>query len=193
MQKQTTSSTHTSEGQHKGQGKNHKVAANDSRLKEFFLDELKDIYWAEQKLVKTLPKLEKAATTKELQTAFSSHLKETEGHVERLEKAFEILGEKPVAEKCEAMQGITDEGDTIIGETKTGTATRDVGLVLAGQKAEHYEIATYGALIQLAHVLGYDDIAGLFEETLQEEKNADQKLTSIAEEKINYAAAAEAF
>lgn len=191
MQKQTTSSTHISEKQTNGLSKNHKVAANDSRLKEFFLDELKDIYWAEQKLVKTLPKLEKAASTKELQTAFSSHLKETEGHVERLEKAFQILGEKPVAEKCEAMQGITDEGDTIIGETKTGTATRDVGLVLAGQKAEHYEIATYGALIQLAHVLGYDDIAGLFEETLQEEKNADQKLTSIAEEKINYAAAAE--
>ncbi len=169
----------------------HAAAAHDSRLKEFFLDELKDIYWAEQKLVKTLPKLEKAATTKELQHAFSSHLKETEGHVERLEKAFQLLGEKPVAEKCEAMQGITDEGDTIIGETKTGTATRDVGLVLAGHKAEHYEIATYGALIQLARVLGYEDIAGLFEQTLKEEKNADQKLTSIAEEKINYAAASE--
>jgi ferritin-like metal-binding protein YciE len=185
----TTGSTHTSGG---AQSKNHHAAAHDSRLKEFFLDELKDIYWAEQKLVKTLPKLEKAATTRELQNAFSSHLKETEGHVERLEKAFQLLGEKPVAEKCEAMQGITDEGDTIIGETKTGTATRDVGLVLAGQKAEHYEIATYGALIQLARVLGYDDIAGLFEQTLKEEKNADQKLTSIAEEKINYAAASEA-
>ena len=163
----------------------------DSRLEEFLVDELKDIYWAEKKLVKTLPKLQKAATSKELQDAFASHQKETEGHVQRLEKAFELLGKKAVAKKCDAMEGITEEGSSVIEDTEKGTATRDVALVLAGQKAEHYEIATYGGLIQIARTLGHDDVAQLLEQTLQEEKNADQKLTSIAESKINYSAAAE--
>jgi ferritin-like metal-binding protein YciE len=165
--------------------------AGDSRLQEFLLDELKDIYWAEQKLVKTLPKLEKAATTKELKQAFSSHLKETEGHVSRLEEVFELLEEEPEAKKCDAMEGITEEGSSVIEDTEDGTATRDVALVLAGQKAEHYEIATYGGLVQLARTLGRDDIAKILAQTLEEEKNADKKLTSIAESKINYEAAGE--
>ena len=163
----------------------------DSKLQEFFIDELKDIYWAEQKLVKTLPKLQKAATSEELQSAFESHLEETKTHVQRLEQAFKLIGEKPVAKKCDAMEGITEEGSSVIEDTDEGTATRDVALVLAGQKAEHYEIATYGGLIQIAQTLGHDDIADLLRQTLEEEKMADEKLTEIAENGINYEASEE--
>ncbi len=165
--------------------------SSDSALEEFFVDELKDIYWAEKKLVKTLPKLQKAANSDELKQAFGNHLTETEGHVERLEQAFEMLGHKPQAKKCDAMEGITEEGASVIEDTKAGTATRDVALVLAGQKAEHYEIATYGGLIQIAKTLGHNDVANLLQQTLQEEKNADQILTGIAEGGINYEASEE--
>jgi len=167
------------------------AGSEDSKLKEFFVDELKDIYWAEQKLVKTLPKLQKAATSEDLQTAFEDHLEETKTHVQRLEQAFKLMGEKAVAKKCDAMEGITEEGSSVIEDTDEGTATRDVALVMAGQKAEHYEIATYGGLIQIARTLGHDDVAQLLEETLEEEKNADQKLTEIAETGINFQAASE--
>lgn len=163
----------------------------DSKLKEFFIDELKDIYWAEKKLVKTLPKLEKAASSEELKSAFGNHLEETKTHVQRLEQAFKLLGEKAMAKKCDAMEGITEEGSSVIEDTDDGTATRDVALVMAGQKAEHYEIATYGGLIQIAHILGQDEVAGLLEETLEEEKNADQTLTEIAESGINFEASTE--
>jgi len=163
----------------------------ESKLKEFFIDELKDIYWAEKKLVKTLPKLQKAATSTELKEAFANHLTETEGHVQRLEKIFGLLGEKAQAKKCDAMEGITEEGSSVIEDTDKGTATRDVGLVMAGQKAEHYEIATYGSLIQIAKTLGLEDVAGHLADTLKEEKAADQKLTTIAESNINYTAAGE--
>jgi len=164
----------------------------DGKLEEFFKDEIKDIYWAEKHLVKTLPKMAKAATSPELKEAFTNHLEETKVHVERLEQVFEILDEKAQAKKCEAMEGITKEGDGIIEETETGTSTRDVGLILAGQKVEHYEISTYGGLAQLARNLGRDDVAELLELTLGEEKNADQLLTSVAEESVNYEAAEEA-
>jgi ferritin-like metal-binding protein YciE len=111
--------------------------------------------------------------------------------VARLEKAFEILGEKATAKKCEAMAGIIKEGEDIISETEEGTATRDVGLILAAQKVEHYEISTYGGLARLAKTLGKDDVAELLEQTLQEEKDTDQKLTAVAEKNINYEAAGE--
>ncbi len=163
----------------------------DGNLKEFFVDELKDIYWAEKHLVKTLPKMQKAATSDELKNAFGDHLEVTKGHVTRLEQAFELMGEKAQAKKCEAMEGITKEGESIIEDTEAGTATRDVGLVLAAQKVEHYEISTYGGLAQLARTLGNDDVAKILESTLNEEKEADQLLTSIAEEHINYEAAEE--
>jgi len=177
-------STHTA--------KSHSSKANtDSKLEEFFHDELKDIYWAEKKLVKTLPKLAKAATSKALANAFSEHLEVTKGHVTRLEKAFEILGHPAQAKKCEAMEGITKEGEEIIEDTEDGTSTRDVALILAGQKAEHYEIATYGGLRQIAKNLGYDDIAKLMEQTLAEEKEADQSLTKLAETSVNEQATAE--
>ena len=169
----------------------NEAARNDSKLKEFFVDELKDIYWAEKHLLKALPKMQKAATAEELRNAFEEHLEVTKTHIERLESAFEQLGEKAVAKKCEAMEGITKEGDSIIEDTEEGTATRDVGLILAAQKVEHYEISTYGGLAQLATTLGLDEVASLLQETLQEEKDADVKLTEVAENNINYEAAQE--
>lgn len=167
------------------------MGAGDSRLKEFFIDELKDIYWAEKHIVQTLPKMKKAASSEELKNAFEEHLTATKKHVTRVEKAFELLGEKASAKKCEAMEGIIKEGTSIVDETKEGTATRDVGLVLAAQKVEHYEIATYGGLIQLAKTLGHVDVGNLLHQTLEEEKQADELLTGIAENHINYDAAHE--
>jgi ferritin-like metal-binding protein YciE len=159
--------------------------ANDSKLQEFFHEEIKDIYWAEKKLVQTLPKLAKAATSSALKDAFTQHLKVTEEHVTRLEKVFDLMGHKPQAKKCDAMEGITEEGASIIEDTEDGTHTRDVALILAAQKAEHYEIATYGGLAQVALALGYDEISSLLGKTLAEEKEADQGLTDLAENSIN--------
>lgn len=167
------------------------VGSNDSMLGDFFTDELKDIYWAEKHLVKTLPKMMKAANSTELKDAFQEHLDVTKTHVTRLEKVFESLGKKPQAKKCDAMEGITKEGESIINDTDEGTATRDVGLILAAQKVEHYEISTYGGLQQLAITLGHEAVADMLEETLQEEKEADSLLTEIAENNINYEAAEE--
>lgn len=164
---------------------------SDSMLEEFFKDELKDIYWAEKHLVKTLPKMSKAATSAELKQAFLNHLEETKVHVTRLEQVFELMGEKPKAKKCDAMEGITKEGEGIIEETEKGTATRDVGLILAAQKVEHYEIATYGGLAQLAKTLGRDEVAEILSTTLEEEKTADSLLTGIAENNVNYDASEE--
>ncbi|MBK8488026.1 MAG: ferritin-like domain-containing protein [Chitinophagales bacterium] len=168
-----------------------KSTPNDSMLEDFFYDELKDIYWAEKHLTKALPKLNKAATSKELKNAFSEHLEVTKTHIERLEQVFELLDKKAVAKKCEAMEGLTKEADSIVEDTEKGTATRDVGLILAAQKVEHYEIATYGGLAQLARTLKKEDVAELLEETLGEEKEADSLLTDIAENDINYEASQE--
>ncbi len=165
--------------------------ASDGMLKDFFIDELKDIYWAEKHLVKTLPKMQKAATSTELKNAFADHLEVTKTHVTRLEQAFEAVGKKAQAKKCDAMEGITKEGEGIIEETEEGTSTRDVGLILAGQKVEHYEISTYGGLAQLATTLGLTDVADLLSQTLAEEKEADSLLTDVAENNINYEAAEE--
>jgi ferritin-like metal-binding protein YciE len=163
----------------------------DSKLREFFIDQLKDILWAEKKLVKTLPKLQEASTTQQLKKAFADHLEQTKNHVTRLENVFRIIGEEPDSVKCHAIMGIVEEGEDIIDETETGTAQRDVGLIFAGQKAEHYEIATYGGLVQLAKTLGQQEAAAILEETLMEEKEADKLLTRIAEESINYQASQE--
>ncbi len=161
---------------------------NESALNELFIDELKDIYWAEKHLTKALPKMAKAATSSELRTAIENHLSETENHVSRLEQVVSSIGEKAVAVKCEAMAGLIKEGDEIVSETDKGTITRDVGIISAAQKVEHYEIASYGTLKTLASVLGYDEAAELLDATLQEEKNADNKLTGIAEGNINQSA-----
>ena len=162
-----------------------KTTNGNSQLEEFFHDEIKDIYWAEQKLVKTLPKMAKAATSEELKKAFTDHLAQTKEHVARLEQVFDLLGHKPQAKKCDAMEGITEEGASVIEDTKEGTSTRDVALILAGQKAEHYEIATYGGLAQIAKTLGHNDIAKILDKTLQEEKKTDATLTLLAENTVN--------
>ncbi|MGZ3871508.1 MAG: DUF892 family protein [Mucilaginibacter sp.] len=167
------------------------VGTGNSKLMEFFVNELKDLLWAERELVDTLPDMAEAATSAELKAAFESHLTETQIHVSRLEQVFGALGLEPESRKCDAMAGIVDEGDEIIGATDEGTAQRDVGLIFAGQKAEHYEIASYGGMIALAKTLGYYDIAELFVLTLDEEKTADAKLTEIAESQANYAASTE--
>jgi ferritin-like metal-binding protein YciE len=168
-----------------------KDAARNSKLQAFFVDQLQDIYWAEQKLVNTLPKMEEAAHSRQLKQAFNSHLQETKNHVSRLEKVFQQIGVPATAKKCPAMAGIVDEGEEIIDETEEGTAQRDVGLIFAGQKAEHYEIATYGGLVQLARTLGYTDAAEILGVTLAEEKKADNSLTRIAADGINLQAKAE--
>jgi ferritin-like metal-binding protein YciE len=162
-----------------------------SLLHEFLADELKDIYWAEKHLTKALPKMAKAASSDELRQAFEDHLAQTEEHVSRLEQVFELLGMKPQAKKCDAMEGLVEEGKSIIEDTEDGTATRDVGLILAAQKVEHYEIATYGGLAQLAKTLGLMDIKEILGRTLSEEKEADELLTVIAESNINVDAAGE--
>ena len=162
-----------------------------SKLKEFFVEQLQDILWAEKKLVKTLPKMKEAATTIRLKESFNDHLKETEKHVERLQEIFELINEEATEKKCKAMAGIVDEGEDIIDETDKGSAQRDVGLIFAAQKVEHYEIATYGGLASLARTLGYSQISEILEKTLLEEKQADEMLTYIAENGINYAASTE--
>lgn len=167
------------------------VAAS-SPLEELFKDGISDLYWAENHLVKNLPKMIASATAPALKGAIESHLTETKGHVTRLEKVFELLGEKPIAKKCDAMEGLGKEGESIIEETTAGTATRDVGIILASQKVEHYEIASYNGLFQLATTLGLTEVADLLEQTLAEERLADTKLADIAESEINYKAAEEA-
>lgn len=171
--------------------KTQTTPVQDSMLEVFFHGELKDIFWAEKHLVTHLPKMKKAATSTELKNAFADHLETTREHVARLEQAFELLGHKPQAKKCDAMDGILKEGAGIIEDTEAGTATRDVGLILAGQKVEHYEISTYGGLTQLARTLGHNDVAELLEKTLGEEKEADELLSTIAETGVNYQAAEE--
>ena len=167
------------------------MQSEDSMLMDFFTDELKDIYWAEKQLTKSLPKLQRAANSEELQQAFQEHTEVTNEHVSRLEQVFEMLGKKAQAKKCDAMEGITKEAQSIIEETEKGTATRDAALIMAAQKAEHYEIATYGGLVQLAKTMGRSDIADLLYSTLEEEKETDVNLTAIAENSVNYQAAGE--
>jgi len=148
-------------------------------LRDLFVDELKDIYWAEKELTKAIPKMIKNATADELVEALTSHLEETKTHVTRLEEVFSSIGEKVVAKKCEAMAGLTQEAGEIMEDTQKGVV-RDAGIILAGQKVEHYEIATYGTLASFARTLGEDKAATLLEETLNEEKAADEKLTEIS-------------
>jgi ferritin-like metal-binding protein YciE len=135
--------------------------------------------------------MKKAATTDELKSAIEEHLAQTEGHVTRLERVFEMCGKKVQAKKCDAMEGLIKEGDSIVEETEQGSMTRDAGIIMAAQKVEHYEIATYGSLVQLAKTIGLADVAEVLAETLQEEKEADELLTSIAESGVNDKGASE--
>ena len=162
-----------------------------SDFHKFFVDELKDLYWAENALLKELPKMEKAATSKELAESFAKHTKETKEHIARLEKVFESLGEKAAGKKCEAMEGILKEGKSIIEDTEKDTFTRDAGLVLAAQKVEHYEIATYGTLKVFASHMGHKEAEQLLGETLDNEKATNGTLTGLAERFINQKAVTE--
>lgn len=162
-----------------------------SEFHDFFVDELKDIYWAEKYLVKALPKMQKAATSPELAAAFEKHTQETQEHIKRLEQVFELLGEKASAKKCEAMEGLVEEATSVIEDTDTGTMVRDAGLILAAQKVEHYEIATYGTLRTFAENMGHTNVQDLLQLTLDNEKETDVALTEVAEDFVNEAASQE--
>jgi ferritin-like metal-binding protein YciE len=149
-------------------------------IEKLFVEELKDLYSAETQITKALPKLVKAATSSDLRSAFEHHLKETEGHVQRLEQIFEILGESPKGKTCDGMKGVLEEGSEAVKETEEGDV-RDVGMISAAQRVEHYEMAGYGAVRSYAERLGQTKIAQLLQATLDEEKAADKKLTEIAE------------
>lgn len=164
---------------------------NGSMLESFFIDALKDIYWAEKALTKALPKMSKAATSPELKKAFDQHLEVTRKQVGRLDKIFQQMGKKAQGKKCEAMQGLIEESESIISETKDDTFTRDAALIISAQKVEHYEIAAYGGLAQLAKTMDKKGIANALAVTLNEEKKTDELLTRIAEKSINVEASGE--
>jgi len=157
-------------------------------LHDAFIDELRDTYDAEKQLTKALPKLAKAATNPKLRQAFETHLQETEGQIERLEQVFASLGEKARGKHCDGIAGIIEEGKAIMEEDFDDT-TMDACLIAAGQRAEHYEMAAYGTLIAWAEALGHADAVELLQQTLDEEKAADEKLSSLAEGGINRTAA----
>jgi ferritin-like metal-binding protein YciE len=161
-----------------------------SKLHKLLVDELKDIYWAEKALTKAIPKMIKNATSEELVAALEEHLAQTEEQVAKVEEVFEILGEKAQAKKCEAMEGLIKEAEELMSDNEEGVI-RDAAIISAGQKVEHYEIASYGTLVAFANTLGYTDAAEILEEILEEEKNADMKLTEVAETAVNIEAAEE--
>lgn len=155
-------------------------------LFKFFTDMLKDMYYAEKHILEALPKMQKAATTDELQDAFEDHHLQTQKHISRLEKVFRMIGEDAQAKKCDAIEGIVKEGEKCIEETEDGSMTRDAALIIAAQKVEHYEIASYGGLCALAETLGQFDASDLLHKTLEEETKTDSDLTHIAEGYINF-------
>ena len=162
----------------------------DSKLHKLFLDQLADIYDAEQQLTKALPKMAKAAESDELREVIESHLEETEEHVSRLEQVAQSLDEKLKSQTCPAMKGLIKEGEELVSEHKN-TAAIDAAIIAAAQKVEHYEIATYGTLATWAEQMGHDEAAKLLRQTEEEEAAADEKLTSVAESIANERAQAE--
>lgn len=157
-----------------------------SPLHKFFVSALKDIYYAENAILEALVKMQDAASSEDLKDAFEDHHLQTQKHVKRLEKVFKLIDEQPEKKECKAIKGIIEEGEEIIKSTEDGSSTRDVALIIAAQKVEHYEIATYGGLAQLAITMGHDKAADLLERTLQEEEDTDAELTEIAETAINF-------
>jgi ferritin-like metal-binding protein YciE len=150
-------------------------------MQELLIDELKDLYSAEKQIVRALPKLVKAATSPELQQALQSHLEETKGQVARLEKIGEAVGKKMTGKTCSGMKGVLEEGSEVLEDTEKGIV-RDAALISAAQRVEHYEMAGYGSAREFARLLGHTEVAQLLEETLEEEKNADKKLSAIAKQ-----------
>jgi ferritin-like metal-binding protein YciE len=153
-------------------------------LDNLFYDTLKDIYYAERKIVKALPKLARGAQSPELKAAFEKHRDETEGQIERLQQVFDIIGKRAMGKTCEAIDGILAEGDEIMEEYE-GTDALDAGLIASAQAVEHYEITRYGTLKRWAVLLGFDDAARLLDETLQEESKTDESLTALADARAN--------
>jgi ferritin-like metal-binding protein YciE len=160
------------------------MASEPKQLDELFLNMLKDVYFAEKKILTALPKMADAAESEDLAAAFEQHRAETEGQVERLEKVFALIDEKPQGKECKAIEGIIEEGEEVMEEFE-GSPALDAGLLAAAQAVEHYEIARYGTLIAWAEQLGMDEAVPLLEETLEEEKAADEALTDLAESVIN--------
>jgi ferritin-like metal-binding protein YciE len=161
-----------------------------SKLGKLFEDSLKDIYWAEKALTKAIPKMIKNATSEELINALEMHLNETEEHVKRAEQVFNVMGAKASAKKCDAMEGLIKEAETLMEDADEGVM-RDASIIAAAQKIEHYEIASYGTLRAFAETLGLTDAVGILEDTLEEEKDADETLTEVAVTAINLEAASE--
>lgn len=153
-------------------------------MEELFVGQIEDLYDAEKRLVKALPKMAEATTSSQLRNAIESHLRETEGHVTRLEQVFSEMGKKPKAKTCDAMKGLIDEGEEVVSEIDE-SPLRDAGIIAAANRVEHYEIAAYGSARTFAEVLGLKKAATLLDQTLKEEKAADQKLTKLAESTIN--------
>jgi len=166
-------------------------AAQQQSLRELMIDEIRDLYDAERQLVKALPKMAKGASSDELRSLIETHLEETQEQVKRLERAFEMLDEKPRGKHCEGIAGIIKEGSDLLEEDFDG-AVLDAGIIAGAQRAEHYEIGAYGSVIAWAKQMGEGEIASLLEETLEEEKGADEKLSALAESSINQQAASEA-
>jgi ferritin-like metal-binding protein YciE len=160
-------------------------------LNDLFVVQIQDLYDAEQRLIKALPKMADAASNKELKSAFQKHLRETEQHVSRLEKVFSILGLTAQRETCEAMKGLIAEGDEAVN-AGGDPEVRDAALIAAAQRVEHYEIAGYGTVRTLAEQLGHNEVARILQQTLDEEGACDKKLTQIAESRVNVKAAAKA-
>ena len=163
--------------------------ANEQTLRELMIEELRDLYNAEKQLTKALPKLAKAASSDELRNLLETHLGETETHVERLEQAFEALGEKVRGKHCAGIAGIVEEGSDLLQEDFDGPVL-DAGIIAGAQRSEHYEIAAYGSVMAWAKALGLSELASLLDQTLEEEKAADKKLTALAESSVNVEAAA---
>ena len=161
-----------------------------SKLGKLFEDELKDIYWAEKALTRAIPKMIKNASSQQLVNALKRHLNETEEHVSRAERVFEVIGKKATAKKCEAMDGLIKEAEELMEEADEGVMM-DATIIAAAQKVEHYEIASYGTLKAFAQTVGLENAASILAATLNEEKNADSILTDIAETAINIEAAGE--
>ncbi|MCL4401320.1 MAG: ferritin-like domain-containing protein [Acidobacteria bacterium] len=153
-------------------------------MEDLFVTQIKDLYDAEKQLIKALPKMAKASSSERLREAFQEHLEQTRGHVERLERIFAQLGQRPSGETCEAMEGLVEEGEEIVDEIDQ-SPLRDAGLIAAGNRVEHYEMAGYGSARTFAEMLGHSQAATLLEQTLQEERRADEKLTKIGEEMVN--------
>ena len=155
-----------------------------NELKEILVEQLKDLYSAEKQLVKALPKMAKAATTEELSNGFKQHLEQTKGHVQRLETIFEDMGESTRGPVCKGMEGLVEEGSEVIEDDEFEDEAKDVALIAAAQRVEHYEIAAYGCVRTYAERLGLDDAASLLQQTLEEEKETDEKLNEISESLI---------